>query len=432
MFGSFLDKLDSWVGRSFIVGSYIPFLIFGVTNVLMAQFFYPDQLQIVIKRVQITAFGPLDATFAFLAICAILAFITGPLVAGMTNLLRGKSLPIQSKVKHWLLSEQSKFSNALKDKVDDTGRDSIRINERADEFRKRVNRARAAGSTLGTADDQDGLIGQAETTLDQFWRDRSAGEGLVIADIDRAVTQVERALKKNCEAERLLVRGELSTEGEKGNARRLRAAYLKTIELIEYAKSHAEIEYTRALNRKQIEFSRSETFPTQFGNRYAALMSYFDERFNIDLDFLLPVLQTVVQDDKSAADTLARGQQQLEFAIRMYLFVLIFTATWLPLSSLRPGAWLAVPIIGTLGLVFARLALAIVHASFTSFSDAVRAVCILKRFNVLQALRAPLPKDWEEEKALWRSINYQLQWNQEKKDAGEAASLSYVHPGAEK
>jgi hypothetical protein len=432
LFGSFLDKLDSWVGRSFIVGSYIPFLIFGVANVLMAQFFYPDQLQTLIKRVQVTAFGPLDATFAFLAICAILAFITGPLVAGMTNLLRGKYLPNQSKPKQWLLSEQSKFSNALKDKVDDTGRDSVRINEKADEFRKRVNRARAAGSTLGTADDKGDLIGQAETALDGLWRKRSAGEGLAIADIDAAITQVERALRKNCEAERLLVRGELSTEGERRNARRLRAAYLKTIELIKYAKSHAEIEYTLALNRKQIEFSRSEIFATQFGNRYAALMSYFDERFNIDLDFLLPVLQTVVQDDKSAADTLVRGQQQIEFAIRMYLFVLVFTAAWLPLASLRPGAWLAVPIIGTLGLIFARWALAIVHASFTSFSDAVRAVCILKRFNVLQALRAPLPKDWEEEKSLWRVINYQLQWNQEKKGAGEAASLSYVHPGAEK
>jgi hypothetical protein len=432
LFGSFLDKLDNWVGRPFIVGSYIPFLIFGAANVLMAQFFYPDHLQILIKRVQITAFGPLDATFAFLAICAILAFITGPLVAGMTNLLRGTFLPDRSKLKQWLLSDQSKFSNALKDKVDETGRDDLRMDERANEFRKRVNRARAAGSTLGTADDEQNLIGQAETTVDGLWRRRSAGESLAIADIDRAVTDVERALKKNCEAERLLVRGDLSSEDEKGNARRLRAANLKMIELIEYAKSLAEIEYTRALNRKQIEFSRSEIFPTQFGNRYAALMSYFNERFNIDLDFLLPVLQTVVQDDKNAADTLARGQQQFEFAIRMYLFVLIFTAVWLPLASLRPGAWLAAPIIGTLGLIFARLALAIVHASFTSFSDAVRAVCILKRFAVLQALRAPLPKDWEEEKSLWRDINYQLQWNLDKRDDRPVRPLSYVHPGAEK
>ena len=42
MFGQVLEKLDSWFGRSFLLASYFPWLIFAVANAVMAEFMAPE------------------------------------------------------------------------------------------------------------------------------------------------------------------------------------------------------------------------------------------------------------------------------------------------------------------------------------------------------------------------------------------------------
>jgi hypothetical protein len=433
MFGSFLDKLDNWVGRNFIVGSYLPFLVFATANVSMAQVFFPDQLKLVFRRVQISDIGPLDATFAFLAISAILAYVTGPLVDLMSNMLRGRYWPLSARMKRWLVAEQGARDDELAGEVRRTADASLESN-RQDELTKRLKVARQVGETLGAATAVD-AINAAKASIEPLRLKRARREGVPASEVDSAVKAMEAALRANCWNHAKLVRLGLDDDDavkvEVENSDRLFRLYTDTINLIAYANEHAEIEYTAALNRRQIEFSRSDVYPTKFGNRYAALMYYFDSRFNIDLDFFLPVLKSVVQPDKDAADFLAKAQQQVEFAIRTFVFILVFTATWLALTAIHPGSYLVVPIVGSLGFVGLLSALAIIHASFASFGDAVRALCILKRFEILKALHMPLPANWGEEKSTWKIINYQLQWGRPFEPDYDKA-LGYQHPGSDK
>jgi hypothetical protein len=432
MFGSFLDKLDNWVGRNFIVGSYLPFLVFAAANVLMAQVFFPDQLNLAFRRVQISDIGPLDATFAFLSVSAILAYITGPLIDLMSNMLRGRYWPVPARMKRWLIAEQGARDDELAAEVRKTADASLASN-RQDKLTKRLKAAQQIGEALGSATAVD-AINAASASLEPLRLKRAHREGVPASEVDSAVGAMEGALRANSWNSPKLVRLGLdnpAVEAEVANSDRLFGLYKDTIDLIAYTNEHAEIEYTAALNLRQIEFSRSDVYPTKFGNRYAALMYYFDSRFNIDLDFFLPVLKSVVQPDKDAADLLAKAQQQLEFAIRTFVFILFFTATWLCLTAIHPGSYLVVPIVGSLGFLGVLSALAIIHASFASFGDAVRTLCILKRFEILKALHMPLPADWGEEKSTWKMVNYQLQWGRPFEPDYDKA-LGYQQPGPDK
>lgn len=428
MFGSFLDKLDSWIGRSFIVGSYLPFLVFTAANVLTAQIFYPDKVKTIFEWARITNLGLLDATFSFLAVSAILAYVTSPLVGIMSNALRGQYF--SGWVRRRLLDEQQARRVELENNVESTGLDSIN-NDRETTLKERLRAATQTGERLGTATAIDS-IDAADSSLEKLRVKRGHRDSVSPQDVDEAVAAVEAALQVNCWNATKLVRADLEGPGaaaEINNSKRLVKLYKEMIDLIAYARGYADVEYTLARSRKQIEFSQSDIHPTLFGNRYAALTYYFENRFNIDLDFILPVLRAVVQNDKEAAEALTKAQQQMEFAIRTYVFIILFTIIWLILVLFHRGSYLAVPIIGTIGLIAAVSALAIIHASFTSFGDAVRAISILKRFDILDALHMPLPANWEEEKSTWRIVNGQLQWGELESGVPLIAKdLVYRHP----
>ena len=83
------------------------------------------------------------------------------------------------------------------------------------------------------------------------------------------------------------------------------------------------------------------------------------------------------------------------------------------------------PLIGTLGFVACAAWLEIVGASYRSFAELVREIIVLKQFDVLTALRLPLPATWEEEKDIWQRSAYQLKW-------GSKCTISYAHANSDK
>jgi hypothetical protein len=192
-------------------------------------------------------------------------------------------------------------------------------------------------------------------------------------------------------------------------------------------------DYTRAVNDQFRDTSRTDISATSFGNKYAATAGFLDDRFNIDFDFILPMLQIIVQGDKDASDILAGAQRQLDFAIRMFFYAILLTGIWLGLAAWKTTSLFLVPAIGFVGLVVVCFLYQVILSSFQSFSEVIRALCILKRFDILQKLHMPLPKSWQEEKAIWKRVNYQLQWdtNPEDDEKPEISKidLQYSHPG---
>jgi hypothetical protein len=429
MFGNFLDKMDSWVGRSFLIGAYLPFLIFGIANILMAQLLYPEQLHTIVHRLTTDLLGPIDATFAFLAICAILAYVTLPFVRIMIGAMRGDFFfrPLRS----WLLADQRKIARSLEQDYDETGDASLELNdENVNRLRNRLRAAKEAGQKLGMSTplperevkgryqgfrrlwgigpSVDVRIAVAQANVSALVKKRDTRKPIRLDELERAVDALDPALRAYCAEKTLLIAGE---PADRRAADRLYRIYADLMDVMVYARDHSRIEYMRARKRKNDETSSADFFPTSFGNRYAALANYFDRRFNIDLEFLLPILQIVVQNDANASTALGRAQQQLEFAVRIFIFVIVFTASWLVLAGLRPGAAAATLAVGTAGFFGVMLTYEIIAASLRSFAETTRAVFVLKRFDLLKALHMPIPATWAEEKVIWDNLSRQLQWN---------------------
>jgi hypothetical protein len=78
MFGQVLDKLDTWVGRSFLLASFFPFLIFLGANALMGQVMTPELTKYVMSS--FSDYGPISGLAVWIAAAAAVAYVTDPLI----------------------------------------------------------------------------------------------------------------------------------------------------------------------------------------------------------------------------------------------------------------------------------------------------------------------------------------------------------------
>ena len=102
------------------------------------------------------------------------------------------------------------------------------------------------------------------------------------------------------------------------------------------------------------------------------------------------------------------------------MYTIAFTAIWLIIAFFVAERPFVAPLLGTLGLMLAAVWLEIIHANYRSFSELVRSIFILKRFETLKQLRQKLPVTWEEEKKTWEQITTQLRW-------GTGDDIAYQH-----
>jgi len=409
----------------------------------MAQFLLLGKVAEIVSFLSSGYFGSVNATFALLATCAILAYITNPFVRLLTEALKGNYLmwPIRNS----MIAEQSRRYYGLVGRRIELGLVSSALSDStAQSLTRKLNDALERGLACKCVTDKK-AIATAIRAVKSVVAKRSRGELLTYSDLEIATNTLCVALSSNCSSvsdvvevsgsnkNNLLQRlcnGLFLSSGKGIDLLGLRKVQIEAIKLdkarrtlidtVNTAKRNADIYYTKALNSEQRQFSRNEIHPTVFGNSYAALSAYFDERFNIDLNFILPVLSIITSGDKIAGDVLATAQQQLDFAIRTFLFVIVFTVTWLIVATVVAQSIYVVPVLATAGLAATILMLEVVQASFRSFGEVIRAICILKRFDVLKALHVSLPETWEEEKILWENVNAQLQW-------GTDATVNYKH-----
>jgi hypothetical protein len=451
MFGNVLDKLDTWIGRNFLIASFFPFFIFAVVNALMFQFLLPIEFDSLTNYYSAHWSSLVSLTLSFLFVCAVLAFVTNPLIRLVVNMIRGGGLP--SPAKRLLTAGQSRQRAMLEDVEQARGRESLQLKGQFKASRDRLLQAYAAGIRTRAISDIDSVTACRKAIAEVVWK---ADQRIVVdcRELERATELLEAALRANsaepddliiCEGEDSGVtltkgkivlgnpRATLSAAEYKQYSVDLKAAFndlLKTIaRLVEYART----DYTNAVNDRFRNTTRTDIFATAFGNKYAATAGFLDDRFNIDLDFILPMLQVIVQGDKDASNILAGAQQQLDFTIRMFVYAILLTAIWLFIAAWRTTSIFTVPGIGLAGLAATCFLYQAILSSFQSFGEVIRALCILKRFEILEKLHMPLPKTWDEEKTTWKRVNYQLQWDsqpeEEEKSAEPSFDLTYHHPG---
>jgi hypothetical protein len=419
MFGSVLEKLDGWFGKSFIVASLLPVLLFGGANILMARFVFPDAMKQMLAYFASWPFAPLDFTASFLVASAIVAYFADPFVRFALKTLRGLNWP--RGLEGLGVADQTVALQALEKKQSEVGDVRSRLRKNCDRLTSTLISARKKGIELGGLG-QPRAIEDAKPFVSAVTSLRNRGRVVDLPALEAAVASLAKALERNCADKDKLVIIDPKSD-ERDESARLGALYQDLSDTVDYARSRAGVEWTEAVNERNNRFPKAALAATDLGNKYAALNGYFDSNFNIDVDFFLPIIRMILAKDKETSDSLESAQRRLDFAARSFVLVILFTAVWLVLAVFWSGSFAAIGLIGSLGLAAAIVVIELIKASFDNYSEIIRAICILKRFDVLTALHMKLPANWAAEKALWETINKQLQWG-----SAEATAVTYEHP----
>ena len=161
--------------------------------------------------------------------------------------------------------------------------------------------------------------------------------------------------------------------------------------------------------------------PTALGNTLRAAEVYARQAYGMDAPFWWPRLYPRLPQAEQARieDALTMMIALLNLAA-LLLCVALDTAIYLLLC--HQPAWSGVAL--TAGLLLAWLAWQGAVIQARSYGQRLRTAIDLHRFEVLEALRLPLPQTPQEERALWGKLEAWL-YNY---DLGEAMTLRYVHP----
>ncbi|HTR85393.1 MAG TPA: hypothetical protein VMI56_13005 [Reyranella sp.] len=428
MFGTVLDKLDKWVGGSFLLASFFPFLIFLGANALMGQLLMPEAM----KKVSATfgEFGPVSGIAVWLAAAAAIAYLTDPLVGKLMDILEGTWIP--DRIAQWLSTDQTPRLRALENEEQEIGTSLDELDNYPKLLDREIEGAKAEGvATHEQA--QPKLIDDAEKMLGKLALDMTAQRPVALDKVKQAAASLQAALKANCVvAAELRPEDPKTVEEQKARCARAEAMIELLNRLIAYTTAKLNDRRARVIYEQQLDFGSLATeggenwiplvAPTQFGNKVEAQASFVGSRFKFDFRFFWPIFQLVVaQGDQKTTDALTNAKQKLDFCVRILLYTIVFTAIWMAVIGIWRGdvAWLIL-VVGTVGAVLTLLWMETVDANYRSMSELIRGVVILKRFEVLKALHLQLPADWKSEQHLWASLNAQLMW-------GSQTPITYQH-----
>jgi hypothetical protein len=93
MFGSLLDTLDKWFGRTFLLARYLPYLLAVAMNAMIAYVAFPVMRPHILAIIGAPLSDKLTVLSAILIGTAVVAFAAAPFVRLTTDLLTGDSLP---------------------------------------------------------------------------------------------------------------------------------------------------------------------------------------------------------------------------------------------------------------------------------------------------------------------------------------------------
>jgi hypothetical protein len=418
VFSQVLDKLDSWLGRSFLLARYFPWLLFAAANLLMAAAQFPSVRSVLVAEYSRIASADkvIDIVLALGAV-AVIAYIVSPAILPITRVLEGQSL--WRCIAEPLLLRRWYQLRALADRRKQFFQDRAGM-ENKETVIKRLAAFRQAGQEYGKITDPNAIT-RAENELVKLRPAARLNRPIKAGELALAIVAMADALHKNC-ADLLWLKPPIS-ETDPDNAKRLNKLHGElTDDILPYAIEIAERRERRELDVNEKLFGNAELAPTRLGNDVAALRSYCDTRYGLEFDFFWPRLQLVMKDDKLAGK-LSAAQIQVEFSILSLTLSAVFVAFWLTELGLWGHSFTSLLLLVVLGPPVIGLWLWLVHSSYSTYAELVRGAIDVSRFDLLQALRRPLPQSTEAEIAVWQQTARLLLLNEHDMD------VALKHPG---
>jgi hypothetical protein len=416
MFGQIVDKLDSWFGRSFLLAWYFPWLLFFFANMLLAAVEFPEvRAFLIAEYFRVESSEKILDVFIAMSAVGVIAFTISPAIQPITRLMEGETLPrwiaeplllgYAQRVQQLSISSDTAFEH----------RTDL---PKADTITSRLAAMRAVGARHKSVTDPQ-AIETAATAIEKLEALRYLNRTIDKDDLSIALQALSYALQRNC-AELIALRPTVSAQ-DYAKAKQLdRLHRLMADTLVPYAVDAAERKETEAVNLRTSLFATAELAPTRLGNDVAALRSYCDTRYKFDFDLFWPRLQLVMKNQK-IAEKLATAKIQVDFSILSLVLSVLFLAIWLFVLAFWGTSLTTLLIIVALGPPVIALWLWMVHESYSAFAEFVRAAIDVSRFDLLEALRRPLPATTEAELEVWDQTARLL-------SLGEHNDTAFKHP----
>ncbi|MDA4846132.1 hypothetical protein [Hoeflea poritis] len=403
MFGQILDKVDSWLGRSFLLVRFFPWLLFFAANLIFASFEFEPVRKYLLDYYESagSASKVVDTVLAIGAI-AVVAFTVSPAIRAITKLIEGENLwwPIRASM---LLNQRLRYDSFISERQE-------LLNARArlpatGEIKKRLWEASLLGEALEKITDAR-AIDEAEKQIKSIKMLRLMNMRVPVKEFRSAVISLERALSRNC-AHPGRLRGNSDSRNPRvemadiAQSERLSGLYSDMMDkLAPYVQDIAQSRELRMFKKHESEFAKAELAPTRFGNHVAALRSYCDTRYGFDFDFFWPRLRLVIADDtiKSSLDA---AKTQVDYSVLCLALTLLFILNWLLILAFAGEELHLLFVLAALGPPAVLFWLWMVRESYSDYSNLVRSAIDICRFDLLKALRRPLPKSTEEEIETW-------------------------------
>jgi hypothetical protein len=406
MFGTVVDKIQTLLSRSFLLGNFFPVLIFAVINFAIAWVSF-DGLSDSLGTKWLTDATTFSTVLAFsLVIITIVAFILAPLIPLFRSILEGEFL-MPERLRKRLIQKYILKSRQVEQRLQTAQEDYTFFDLAVRNAKTKFKDARDAPDVQDPANPV--WLNDARHAFNAFVTDAMA-EARIRADRDRlpdrkgvttAIDKVSEALKRyplqpgptnprpDTAVELNRIQGALS--------RRLQDARAFAYSLLQKAESEARMNYVPYDIR-----------PTRVGNSRAALERYPSVAYNAEYEFLWPRLQMILLNDKTITPAVETATAQLNFAVLMTALSAVSSLIWIPVLGLV-GNSLTLYI--TLGLTlpgFTLFLYQLVHETQKAFGSVIEMAIDGLRFELLKALRQPLPSSLKAEQETWKNLQIAL------------------------
>jgi hypothetical protein len=423
--GAFLQQLNSFFSKYFLIGSFFPVLIFAFVNGMLLYLHVPA------TEHWLQVFAGVSAATQALWITVLLIALT---IAAYV--LAGISLPLREFMEGRNWPAVKLFRRLLTDTLDE--RQTAQYQKQSDAIlrirviRRDVRKGRAAwqdalgearrkGNEKQKSPDTDPARSDAARRIHDVTRTVDLEGDVTMKQIREAVADLVSCLTaasadppaglNDAQMERWDPHGYASTLSE------LQDALLRAIDSVERSLDRAFIDrYTQ----RDACFGPDIVRPTRLGNIAEAMHSYAADRYSLSLDTFWPRFQAVLQADAAFFAMVQETKTQLDFLVSMF---------WLTAGTL--GVWLiALVATGTDPLLFVVVAAAgpallwwwysLAETAYATFAEVIRTSVDLFRFKLMEALHVAPPIDIERERALWNALNQIAGY-------GDRVALRYHH-----
>jgi hypothetical protein len=404
MFGQVLDKLSTWFGQGFLLSVFFPWLIFAVATLVMVGVTFDSAHAYLLRYLDNVAGNQALTIIGSLAAVGIVAYMSSPLLQVLTEILEGKYIPLQL-VAEVLTRRQAVRLRRLAEQNQALLLDRQYV-RRLPNIAQRLHEARLAGIAARRNGDPDAIT-RAEDTLRSLREKYEVNRYITSSELIAAEEKLFLALQHNCADAAQLQPPANATEIAK--SKKLGDLHRQMVnEVLPSARRIADrnfdsiaAERARLFATGDDEEMSADLQPTRLGNDAAALRSYCDTRYGFDFEFFWPRFLIAIQKNTELSSAIVKAKIQLDFAVLLFWLTLLFVMVWLPLLTNYGKSLVVLLVMAGLAPFATTGSLRLVHASYSAFAEIVRSAIDTNRFELLQALRRPLPVSTQAEKIVW-------------------------------